>query len=98
MRRILWIIGFIFLCLFSAIYLTVDAIEPKANQKPEIIYTVKDYDGKIAVFKSGSDTPEKVLDSPYIRDLPKYDQDLLKIGISAYSEEELNLILQDYDE
>lgn len=102
MSRIMWVTAFISLCVFSAVYLTVDAISAKTNEnngnKPEIIYTVKEFEGKIAVFKSGNNTPERILDSPYIRDLPEYDRDLLRVGIPAYSEAELNLILEDYDE
>ena len=50
MSRIMWVTAFISLCVFSAVYLTVDAISAKTNEnngnKPEIIYTVKEFEGK----------------------------------------------------
>lgn len=102
MNRIMWITAFIMLCLFSAVYLTVDAVgtgnNDSSNNQSQIVYTVKEYEGKIAVFIDGNESPERILESPYIRDLPQYDRDLLKIGIPAYSETELNTILEDYDE
>lgn len=102
MNRIMWITAFIMLCLFSAVYLTVDAVgtgnNDSSNNQSQIVYTVKEYEGKIAVFIGDNESPERILESPYIRDLPQYDRDLLKIGIPAYSEAELNTILEDYDE
>lgn len=102
MNRIMWITAFIMLCLFSAVYLTVDAVgtgnNDSSNNQSQIVYTVKEYEGKIAVFIGDNESPERILESPSIRDLPQYDRDLLKIGIPAYSEAELNTILEDYDE
>lgn len=60
-------------------------------------YMVKEHEGKISVFEYGEETPIYILDSPYVRDLPEYDRELLKHGIVAESAEELNKILEDYD-
>ena len=58
-------------------------------------YTIKEYDGKIAVFKNTEDTPITVYEA-YISLLPEYDRNLLKKGIKAKSTEELQKIIEDY--
>lgn len=70
--------------------------KPKATVTT-IKYTVKEYNGKIAVFENGNTEPLKVMESPYIRDLPKTDQEILSQGIIVYDKTELNKILEDYD-
>ncbi len=70
--------------------------KPKATITT-IKYTVKEYNGKIAVFENGNTEPIKVMESPFIRDLPAKDQELLSQGIVANDKAELNKILEDYD-
>ena len=70
--------------------------KPKAI-KSEVEYLVKEHNGKIAIFKSGNNEPLTVLDSPYIRDLPQKDQEMLINGIVATNKAELYEILEDYD-
>lgn len=89
----------IVLISYSAGYKTLPS-EPKS--KPNAImhsvkYTVKEYNGKIAVFKGNNIKPLTVLEDTYVRDLPEKDRELLINGIVAHSETELNKILEDYD-
>lgn len=68
------------------------------NEVPqEIVYTVKDYNGKIAVFERDESSPIEVFDTPLTNELPINDQKKLKEGIKAFSEKELTFLLQDYD-
>lgn len=60
-------------------------------------YTVREYGGKIAVFEDGNRTPDYVLESPLVRDLPMKDREKLSVGITAADQKELDGILQDYD-
>ncbi len=60
-------------------------------------YTVKEYEGRIAVFKSNSENPIKIIDGIYVRDLPSFDRELLQSGINVDSDAELNQLLEDYD-
>ena len=94
------------LSVFSAIYLSIDTNSAEKAEysgkdtkiKAEnALYRVKSHDGRIAVFIEGESTPIHTLDSPYIRDLPEYDQQLLKAGIVAETNEALLKILEDYD-
>ena len=98
------------LLLFSFIYIPLDHntkpityyYEPQISTNNTSAvktdrFTVKEHNGKIAVFESDNANPLYVLDSPFIRDLPPADQELLKTGIKADTEEELLKILEDYD-
>lgn len=100
-KRIVTVI-FLAATLFSTIYLSISAFTgtKKYNDGPlesQPQYTVKEYKDKIAVFKFGSDTPDRIIEDIYVRDLPTYDRELLKNGIDAANEAELNSILEDYD-
>lgn len=100
-RKIVTII-FLAATLFSTVYLSISAFSgaKKHNDGPlesQPQYTIKEYKDKIAVFKFGSDTPDRIIEDIYVRDLPTYDRDLLKNGINAADDAELNQILEDYD-
>lgn len=60
-------------------------------------YKITEYEGKIAVFAEGSQSPIYILDSPYLRDLPTYDQNLIKNGIYAATDKDVQKIIEDYD-
>ncbi len=92
--------------VFSVAYLSTDLSHTEPSHVPSdenIIstktekYTVKHYNGKISVFLGDQAEPIYTLDSPYVRDLPEYDQQLLATGIVAETKEELIKILEDYD-
>lgn len=91
--------------VFSCIILGFDVEKPTQctieEQRRAITaesgYTVKEYEGKIAVFRENGELPLYVFDSPYIRDLPQYDRELLKIGLKAENNTQLLQILEDYD-
>lgn len=94
------------LAVFSGIVLTTEAIyqptevttTPKSNvSTTQTRYIVAEYQGKIAVFNEDNTTPIHVFESPYVRDLPKYDRELLTKGIVVESNTELLKILEDYD-
>lgn len=58
-------------------------------------YIVKTFDGSIAVFENGKDTPFKVTSVP-INSLPYADQEILKNGIIVNGKNELKDLLEDY--
>ncbi len=72
------------------------AAEADANAE-SYLYRVTEYNGKIAVFSQNAKTPLYILDSPYVRDLPEHDRELLRLGIIAESNTRLLEILEDYD-
>lgn len=65
------------------------------SEKPSYSYIIKEYNGKLAVFESGSDTPFRITDLD-IAILPEADQKALESGIEATNRKELNRILEDY--
>ena len=58
-------------------------------------YQIREFEGNIAIFKSGTQMPYKTT-SISVNDLPQKDREILKNGIEASSEEELSTILEDY--
>lgn len=93
------------LVVISCYALTFVALTPKNNQSespkraetPPVFYIVKQHNDRIAVFINGKDEPLQILDSPFVRDLPEYDQLILSEGIMVKNNEELLKILEDYD-
>ncbi len=80
------------------------AITPSSQESSEInamasktdIYTVKEYEGKIGVFYNQENVPYQEIDVD-VASLPEADQALLKEGITVYSTEKLNSIIEDYE-
>ena len=58
-------------------------------------YTVREYDGKIAVYKNDETKPYIIYDA-YVSLLPQQDIDLLKKGIVTDDKEYLQSIIEDY--
>ncbi|MEG1887107.1 MAG: hypothetical protein RR177_03180 [Oscillospiraceae bacterium] len=87
------ILSIIIIAAFSA---NINADVPKANQQqPAPMYIVREYGGKIAVFKYGEQNPLKIYDDPSVLNLPASDQSDLLAGIDIYTEQELFSILED---
>ena len=61
----------------------------------EEIYTLKAYNGRLAVFRGTSAVPYMETDV-YIANLPPADVELLQDGIAVQSMSELNRLLEDY--
>lgn len=59
------------------------------------VYTLKEYNGKIAVFCSDEPEPVKVLER-FVKELPEEDKKLINRGISVYSESQLQKLIEDY--
>ncbi len=108
MKKILLKFSLSIITAVSVCVLSVSAIKthtpPKTPSTPATDtssksehYVVKGINGKIGVFFENDTTPLYVLDGPYIRDLPEYDQKLLEQGIVADDNTELLKILEDYD-
>lgn len=79
---------------------TTHSAAPPIEKEPEPIpspsgYLLRSYDGRLAVFREGSDTPEMIFDV-YTRLLPQSDQERLEEGISAPDYETLTRLIEDY--
>ena len=58
-------------------------------------YVLKEYEGRIGVFKNESTMPTEVL-NVYVFTLPSADRSALKIGISVYGAEALQSLIEDF--
>lgn len=93
---------FALICAFSALILTLSFVntepikeEKMQNEAHTTVYTVADYQGKIAVFKNSEKMPFEIYDS-YVFSLPEEDRERLRSGIQTESESELQRIIEDY--
>ncbi len=59
------------------------------------VYTLKEFNGKLAVFETGTDSPLEVF-SILVSSLPEGDRDMLKTGIKANTKAELLRLIEDY--
>lgn len=92
--------------LFAAIAVTalVFTLFPAQNQAQaenptdttsEAVYYLKDYNGRLAVFSEGSESPFKITEVE-IKTLPEYDQKTLRQGVKAHGQKELTRLLEDF--
>ncbi len=66
------------------------------NNEQNIQYLVKEYNGKVAIFRFGENEPEETLDID-ISSLPLPDRTALKEGISMKDSKKLNQLIEDFD-
>ena len=88
--------------LFSLINATREPMQIEVEKNQHAVnkgykYLVKDVGGKINVFETGKNEPIEILDKP-TNILPEYDQKLLKEGIYLENIEQLDRLLEDYDD
>ncbi len=91
---------FLCVCLFAVVLLCIyTPTKSVAPQKEELTisdkYTLREYEGQIAVFSEDSELPVKVYDT-CVSDLPQCDRELLELGITVETPEELQKIIEDF--
>lgn len=68
---------------------------PPETTSPSPLYTLSQYDGKLALFKRGYSMPVEIYEV-YLSSLPQSEQSKIKSGISAQTDEEILKIIEDY--
>ncbi len=94
-------IAFVIITVLAAGILTFSALSESAplesdDIKPMPVYTVKEYNGFLAVFPYQSDLPTQITEV-YVDSLPESDRKKISNGMQIYSEDELQTLLEDYD-
>lgn len=69
--------------------------QPAAAPVPAACYTLREYEGGIAVFFGSADLPALRFDIP-VYTLPAADQALLQRGITVETQEEFQQLIEDY--
>lgn len=90
-----------FLCLglFAVVLLCLNLPSENTSFQNESLtvastYTVREYEGQVAVFSDDSEMPVKVFDTA-VSVLPKSDRELLELGITVDTPEELQKLIED---
>lgn len=68
----------------------------EVETEPSPKYYISVYGDHVAVFQLGHELPCQILETR-VDSLPEYDQQLLRKGIAAKDDKELNQMLQDYE-
>lgn len=75
--------------------LSADA-ERQQSVTTAVAYVVKEWDGKLAVFRQGETNPEMVYEDVAVMTLPPKEQERLREGIRLPDRASLNRLLEDY--
>ncbi len=90
---------FIVIVLSAAIAVYSNGDKEPAPEIPEAtteaLYTLCEYDGRIALYKSGYSMPVEIYDV-YLYALPETEQKIISAGITASSDEEAQRLIEDY--
>lgn len=78
-----------------AVSATVPTASEVSDNSSAVLYIMRAWEGKIGIFRAGSDSAERVLDV-YVETLPKEDQDKLAAGIPVYTEKQLEALIGNY--
>lgn len=66
-----------------------------ATDSVSYLYTLTEYNGKIALYKNGFSMPIEIFDVN-INSLPQSDRELIKNGIHASNDSEIQRFIEDY--
>lgn len=81
--------------LFVNLNNDIKIYENEEKEKQQVIYTIKEYEGKIAVFKNSDKKPYTVYEA-YTSLLPEQDRQRLQNGIKVDNTTDLQKIIEDY--
>ena len=91
------IFSLIFVMCIGTLFVNLnkDVEKYESDNIQQDIFTVKEYEGKIAVFKNDDSKPTTIYDS-YISLLPESDRIRLQKGITVDNTNDLQKIIEDY--
>ena len=81
--------------LFVNLNNDIKIYENEEKAKQQVLYTIKEYEGKIAVFKNSDNKPYTVYEA-YTSLLPEQDRQRLQKGIKVDNTADLQRIIEDY--
>lgn len=96
MKKIICLCAGLFAVILLCIYLPAGNTATQ-NEQPTVsaTYTLREYEGQIAVFSDDSEMPVKVFDTA-VSALPKSDREQLELGITVKTPEELQKLIEDF--
>lgn len=81
--------------IFASSVATENEQAEKETKETQIIYTLKEYQGRLAVYKYGQSTPYEIFEIQ-VSSLPEEDAQSLKKGIQITNEKELKKLISDF--
>ena len=78
------------------LFILFRTVIPAQSTAPETpAYTIREYQGQVAVCEGDSDYPMQVFEAP-VEALPPEEQEKLRAGIPAADRDRLSVLLEDY--
>ena len=92
----LWILTISFFLAAVTLYVMFRFVLPAPTEtEPVPLYTIRGWEGQVAVFERHQQYPKQVYDMP-LSGLPYELRQRLLEGVPAYSDAELSVLLEDY--
>ena len=79
----------------STLLRCINLLETPTAAEPVPLYTIRAWEGQVAVFERHQAYPKQVYDMP-LSGLPYELRQQLLEGVAVYSEDELSILLEDY--
>ena len=92
MKRLFRLLS-VFIGSFSLAFIVASSALPQNQTNSQ--YIMRDYNGRIAVFRNGESSPEEVFDI-FTSSLPKEEYERLMSGISVKDDSELQKLIEAY--
>lgn len=92
-RTLLWALSVSLAAAALLLFLLFRYVLPGGLRQPR--YTIGEWQGQVAVFEMGTDTPRQVFDT-YVETLPEGQRQQLRQGVPADTEAQLSVLLEDY--
>ncbi|MBQ2774369.1 MAG: hypothetical protein IJF40_00575 [Clostridia bacterium] len=92
MKRLFRLLS-VFLGSFSLAFIIASSALPKSQTNAQ--YVMRDYNGRVAVFRSGEASPDEVFDI-FTSSLPKEEYERLMGGIAIQDDKELQKLIEAY--
>ena len=84
---------FLFLCILLLCILAAALVSQR--HQPKAQFVLGEYDGRVAAFRTGCSTPIQITDTA-VASLPAQEAEMLRKGIPAATEEDLQRLIEDY--
>ncbi len=102
-KRFMLVGALLILAIYTDVRVDTAIREIRSSAQEEVLpvfadtekYILREYGGRIGIFKAGHDTPSEVL-GVYVFTLPKADQNALSVGITVYGSENLRALIEDF--
>ena len=86
----------VILCSIGVLWVEQNGEEPSSPAGEQAVFVVGEWDGRLAVFENGQDTPTQWYEEVWVSSFPEEEQRRLAAGIRVTTAAGLAAVLEDY--